>query len=64
MQDLKVYYVSFCLLVKVVLCFQIHYAITKSSQNSEIENVTSVGCDINLRKHDNTFGKIFVSEEE
>lgn len=55
-RDLKVYYVSLCLLVKVVLWFQIHYALLKSSQNSEIENVTGVGCDIHLHKHNNFFG--------
>lgn len=61
-RDLKVYYVSLCLLVKVVLWFQIHYALLKSSQNSEIENVTGVGCDIHLHKHNNFLGgKNFVS---
>lgn len=61
-RDLKVYYVSLCLLVKVVLWFQIHYALVKSSQNSEIENVTGVACDIHLHKHNNFFGgKNFVS---
>lgn len=50
--------------VKVVLWFQIHYAIWESLQKISIEKVACLGCDIHLCKYKSISQEILISEEE